>query len=77
MSHQEIVKRLLDSKTVDFAAVGKFVTEAGASFAVADEPWEVICGTGRNYIRLYRLSGPGVPGGNPVEGGALGAELNG
>jgi len=40
VSHQDIVKRLLDTKTVDFAAIGKAVAEIGPSLALADEPWE-------------------------------------
>jgi hypothetical protein len=66
VNHQDIVKRLLDSKAVDFAAVGKAVTELGPSMALADEPWEGFCGTMRYFIHLYRLPGP-FAGGNPVE----------
>jgi hypothetical protein len=77
MTHQEIVKRLIDSKTVDFAAIGKFVAEAGPSLAVSNEPWEDFCGTGRHFIRFYRLNGPGVPSGNPAELAGVGAELKG
>ena len=63
--HQEIVKRLLESKAVDFEAVGRMIGELGPSLASSYEPWEGFCGTMRNYIRVYRLSGPGVEG--PVE----------
>lgn len=61
VNHQEIVKKLLDSKAVDFAAIGKAVTEIGPSLAVADEPWEGFCGTMRRFIVLYRVFNPGTP----------------
>lgn len=67
INHQDIVKRLLDSKAVDFAAIGKTVTELGPSMALSDEPWEGICGTMRYFIHLYRLPGPVGPVENPVE----------
>jgi hypothetical protein len=53
VNHQEIVKRLLDTKAVDFAAIGKTVGEIGPSMALADEPWEGFCGTMRTFIHLY------------------------
>jgi hypothetical protein len=56
--HQEIVKRLLDTKAVDFNAIGKIVAEVGPSLAVADEPWEEFCGTMRHFIRLFRINPP-------------------
>ncbi|HTC92815.1 MAG TPA: hypothetical protein VK699_05130 [Terriglobales bacterium] len=59
--HQEIVKRLLDSKAVDFTAIGKTVAELGPSLAVADEPWEGFCGTMRRFIHVYQIFNPEVP----------------
>ena len=53
LNHQDIVKRFLDSKAVDFAAIGKAVAEIGPSSSLADEPWEVFCGTMRRFIRVY------------------------
>jgi len=67
VNHQDVVKRLLDSKAVDFAAIGKAVTELGPSMALADEPWEWFCGTMRYFIHLYRLPGPVGPVEGPVE----------
>lgn len=70
INHQEIVKRALDSKAVDFAAIGKLVAELGPSVALADEPWEGFCGTMRFFIRFYVVNPFG--GGGPVENlGAL------
>jgi hypothetical protein len=55
VNHQEIVRRLLDSNAVDFAAIGKAVGEIGPAMALADEPWEGFCGTMRTFIHLYIL----------------------
>jgi hypothetical protein len=61
--HQQIVKKLIDSKAVDFGAIGKAVTELGPSLAMSDDPWENFCGTMRRFIVLYRLRDVA----NPVE----------
>lgn len=58
ISHQEIVKKALDAKAVNFAAIGKMVTELGPAVSLADEPWEVFCGTMRFFIRFYIVHGP-------------------
>lgn len=58
VNHQEIVKRLLDAKAVDFGAIGKTLAEIGPSLALADEPWEGWCGTMRTFIRIYILWPP-------------------
>jgi hypothetical protein len=67
ISHQDIVKRLLDSKTVDFTAIGKAVGEIGPSMALADEPWEGFCGTMRTFLHLYILKQPPVVFETPSE----------
>jgi hypothetical protein len=56
INHQEIVKKILDSKAVDFAAVGKVVAELGPSISLSDEPWEGFCGTMRTFIRILVLN---------------------
>jgi hypothetical protein len=56
VDHQDIVRRLLESNTVDFKAIGNVVAELGPSLALADEPWEGFCGTMRTFIRLYVLN---------------------
>ncbi len=63
IKHKEIVTKLLNSKAVDFAAIGKAVAELGPALAVSDEPWEGFCGTMRYFVHLYRFPNPG----NPVE----------
>jgi hypothetical protein len=62
INHQEIVKKALDTKAVDFAAIGRLVAELGPSVSLADEPWEGFCGTMRFFVRLF-VVGPRPGGG--------------
>lgn len=62
VNHQEIVKKLIDTKAVDFNAIGKVVSELGPSVAMADEPWEGFCGTMRFFVRLYIIHQPELGG---------------
>lgn len=57
VNHQQVVKAVLDSKAIDFKAVGQIVATLGPSLAMADEPWEVFCGTMRTFVHVYRLTG--------------------
>jgi hypothetical protein len=69
IGHQEIVKSVLDAKAVDFDAVGKVVAKIGPTISLADEPWEVFCGTMQLFVRVFRLDPPiGFP---PRLGSAL------
>jgi hypothetical protein len=60
VNHQEIVKRLLEAKAVDFKAIGATFAEVGPGLALADDPWEVFCGTMRIFIRVFVIRGPGL-----------------
>lgn len=64
VNHRDIVKRLLDTKAVDFAAIGKAVADLGPSLAIADDGVDGFCGTMRYFIHLYRIPVP-VP--TPVD----------
>ena len=75
VNHQEVVKKLLDSKAVDFNAIGKIVSEVGPSMALADEPWEGFCGTMRRFIIIYRIWAPDTPVSSLPELGAVSQEL--
>lgn len=77
VNHQDIVKSLLDSKAVDFAAIGKAVATLGPSLAIADEPWEGFCGTMRRFIILYKIFNPENPVENLGELGGAAGELQG
>jgi hypothetical protein len=61
VSHQDIVKRVLDSKSVDFAAVGKIVSELGPTMAMSDEPWDNFCWTMRTFFHCYIINHPSLP----------------
>ena len=61
IEHQEVVKRLLDTKAVDFTAIGKLVAELGPSIAMADDPWDVFCNTMRTFVHIYKINTPGRP----------------
>ena len=39
LSHEEIAQRFIDAKVVDFAAMGRFITELGPVLAVSDAGW--------------------------------------
>lgn len=60
---RQIVKQLLESKAVDFNALGKVIAEVGPSLSLADEPGDWFCGTNRIFIHIYRVFGLT----NPVE----------
>jgi hypothetical protein len=60
VNHQEIVKKLLDSKAIDFKAIGAAFTEVGPALSMADEPWEGFCGTMRTFIRVFIIHGPSI-----------------
>jgi hypothetical protein len=60
-THKDTVKKLLEAKTVDFAAIGKQVAELGPSLALSEEPGDFFCGTNRFFIHFYRVFNPGTP----------------
>jgi hypothetical protein len=53
-----MVKAVLDSKAVDFGAIGKVFAQVGPTLSLADEPWESFCGTMRYFIRIFILNPP-------------------
>jgi hypothetical protein len=74
--HRQIVKKVLDSKAVDFAAIGKVLADVGPSLALSDfdgDDW--FCGTMRNFIRILRIDNPGIPVENLGDLGANAGEL--
>lgn len=70
VNHQEIVKKMLETKAIDFNAIGKTVAELGPAVSMLDEPWDVFCGTMRTFLRLYILN-PGNFGGGVENLGGL------
>jgi hypothetical protein len=61
VDHQAVVGQLLDSKAIDFEAIGNTIARLGPELAVADEPWESFCLTMRMMIWVYRFPGPQGP----------------
>jgi hypothetical protein len=59
--HRQIVKQLLESKAVDFNAVGRVIAEVGPSLSLAEEPGDWFCGTNRIFFHVYRVFNPGGP----------------
>jgi hypothetical protein len=46
MTHEEIVKRFIDSKAIDFTAIGRLVTELGPALATSSR--------GANFVLVGR-----------------------
>jgi hypothetical protein len=49
LSNQEIVKRFVDAKAVDFGAIGKLVTELGPGLSASEMGYRVVL-AGRPFI---------------------------
>jgi len=60
---RQIVKQLLESKAVDFNAVGRVLAEVGPSLSLAEEPGDWFCGTNRIFFHVYQV----LPLSTPVE----------
>jgi hypothetical protein len=58
---QDIVKKLIDAKAIDFSAISRVFSEVGPSLAVSDEPGDWFCGTNRIFIRVIRIDTPSGP----------------
>ena len=52
---QEIVKALIETKAVDFQALGNAVAKFGASAAMTQDGEDFFCGTMRRFIRFFRI----------------------
>ena len=61
VDHQEVVQALLESKAVDFEAIGSTLARMGPALAASDEPWESFCLTMRMFVWTYRFPGPRGP----------------
>ncbi len=52
---REIVTTLVDSKSVDFGAIGAAFAKVGPGAAFQLDGEDVFCGTMRRFIRVFRL----------------------
>ncbi|MFJ9864264.1 hypothetical protein [Streptomyces sp. NPDC101165] len=73
--HREIVTELLNTKAVDFAALGTALQKFGPSLALNGE--DGFCGTGLHYIRVYRLNAGADEIEQPAALRRVGEELTG
>lgn len=58
---QEIVRKLIDAKAVDFSAISRVFSEVGPSLAMSEEPGDWFCGTNRIFIRIIHIDTPSGP----------------
>jgi hypothetical protein len=42
LSHEDIAKKFVDAKVVDFGAMGRFITELGPALLINDSGWHGI-----------------------------------
>jgi hypothetical protein len=55
---REVVSSLIESKAVDFAAIGAAIAKYGPSVALTPDGEDWFCGTMRMFIRFYRIPDP-------------------
>jgi hypothetical protein len=60
-AEHKIVTALIETKAVDFQAIGNAFAEHGASATLALDGEDFFCGTMRRFIRIYRINDPSVP----------------
>ena len=60
---RDLTKFVLESKVVNYDALGKTIAKPGPQMALLDDPWENFCGTMRYFICIFRLPpiGPRIP----------------
>ena len=58
-AEQEIVKALIETKAVDFQAIGHAFAAHGESATLTLSGEDFFCGTMRRFIRLFRLNDVG------------------
>jgi hypothetical protein len=60
-SEREIVKTLVETKAINFEAIGSALAKYGPTMAFLLDGDEGFCGTMRNFTRVYRLVTPTTP----------------
>ena len=51
LSHEEIARKFVEAKVVDFGALGRLITELGPDLAINDQGWH-----GVNFGRFHILA---------------------
>jgi hypothetical protein len=54
-NEQEIVKVLIETKAVDFQAIGNALAKHGASATLTFSGEDIFCGTMRRFVRVFRI----------------------
>ena len=54
-AEREVVTALIDSKAVDFEALGSMVAKHGARATLQFDGEDIFCGTMRRFVRVFRL----------------------
>jgi hypothetical protein len=57
-SEREIVTTLIDSKAINFEAIGNVLAKHGPTLPFVLDGEEGFCGTMRNFVRVFRLNNP-------------------
>lgn len=60
LSHEEVVKSFLNSKAIDFAALGQFVAEYGSSIAISNRGDYGVRIGHYNILACFNIVGPDV-----------------
>lgn len=55
-SGRELVAHLIETKAVDFEAIGRALGQFGASAAVDWDGEDIFCGTMRRFVNVFRLA---------------------
>jgi hypothetical protein len=61
---REIVQSLIETKAVDFDAIGRAVSEFGPTAALDYDYEPIFCGTNRFYVHIVQLPWPTPDGGD-------------
>ena len=59
-AEREIVKTLVDTKAVNFDALGSALAKFGPTAALNLEGEDFFCGTMRRFVHVFRVRDPGV-----------------
>jgi hypothetical protein len=74
-SERQIVTALIESKAVDFEALGMMLAKNGANATLNLDGEDWFCGTMRRFIRIFRLNDNILQVENLAELGAIGREI--
>jgi hypothetical protein len=59
-AEREVVRTLIETKAVDFEAIGSALAKHGPTMAFVLDGEDGFCGTMRTFVRVFRLNEPVV-----------------